>query len=75
MLEKFTVEETNLICIFNISSKERFISELTEAMPDFNDSELTEIAVNIIAKLNKMTDFEFDTLELYPEYEDNINFS
>jgi len=70
MFEQFTVEETNLMCIFDTSSRSRLISELTAAMPEFQDPELAEIAVNVLKKLNNMSDLEFAALELYPEYGD-----
>ena len=68
--EKFTVEETNLICIFNTSSRNALIAEILEAMPNFEEKELTDIAVNSLKKLDEMSDLEFAALELYPEYEE-----
>ena len=68
--EKFTVEETNLICIFNTSSRNTVIAEILEAMPRFEEEELTDIAVNALKKLDEMSDLEFAALELYPEYEE-----
>ena len=69
MPELFTVEEINLMCIFDISSRDALIAGLTTAMPDFDEPELTEITVNVLAKLYKMSDADFIALELYPEYE------
>jgi len=71
ILEQFTVEETNLICVFNTSSRHNLISELTAAIPLFEEEELVEIAENTLAKLEKMSDLEFAALELYPAYEDS----
>jgi len=70
MVELFTVEEVNLMCVFDTSGKDALIAELTAAMPDFDEPELIEIAENVIAKLGKMSDAEFSALELYPEYGD-----
>jgi len=70
MFERFTVEETNLMCIFDTSSRYTLIAELTAAVPEFDEPELSEIAENVLAKLEKMSDAEFSALELYPEYED-----
>ena len=70
MTDRFTVEETNMICIFDTSGKDALIAELTAAMPGFDESELVEIAENVIAKLGKMSDAEFSALELCPEYGD-----
>lgn len=70
MFEQFTVEEINMICIFDRSSKDALITELTEAMPEFDEPGLDEIAESVLAKLAKMSDADFAALELYPEYED-----
>jgi len=70
MFELFTVEEVNLMCIFDIRSKDSLITELSAAIPEFDDAELTEIAESVLAKVGKMTDAEFAALELYPEYND-----
>jgi hypothetical protein len=68
--EKFTVEETNLMCIFDTAGRQRLISELTAAMPGFGDGELAEIAESALAKLEKMSGDGFDALTLYPVYDD-----
>ena len=70
MYEQFTIEEINLMCIFDTSSRNRLISELTSAITGFYDQELAEITANVLKKLNKMSDLEFAALELYPEYGD-----
>ena len=70
MFERFTVEETNLMCIFDTSSRDTLIAELMAAVPEFDEPELGEIAENVLAKLEKMSDAEFSALELYPEFED-----
>ena len=70
MLGQFTLEEVNLICIFDTGSRERLIAELSAAVPEFDEPEMTEIAEGVLAKLSKMTGADFDTLELHPEYED-----
>jgi hypothetical protein len=64
----FTIEEVNLMCVFDTSSRERLISELTAAV--FDEPDMAEIAANILKKLNQMSDLEFAALELYPEYGD-----
>jgi len=72
MTDIFTVEEANLIDVFGKNSRNAVIAEITAVMPDLkeNEPELTEIAENVIAKLSKMSDEDFDALELYPEYDD-----
>ena len=70
MDELFTVEEVNLMCIFDTSSRSALIAELTAAIHGFDEPELTEIAGSVLTKLTKMSDADFTALELYPEYED-----
>ena len=70
MLELFTVEEINLMCIFDISSRASLISEIVMALPDFDEPEFIEIAENALAKLNTLSDDDFAALDFYPEYDD-----
>jgi hypothetical protein len=70
MLEQFTVEEINLMYIFDTSSRDSLITELSAAVPEFDEPELIEIAENVLNKISEMTDEDFSALELYPEYED-----
>jgi fructose-1-phosphate kinase PfkB-like protein len=70
MFEQFTVEEVNMMFIFDTRSRDALIAELSAAIPEFIEPGLDEIAENVLVKLNKMTDAEFAALELYPEYED-----
>jgi len=70
MFDLFTVEEINMMCIFDTSDKIALIAELTAALPEFVEPGLDEIARSVINKLGKMTGAEFDALELYPEYDE-----
>lgn len=70
MYESFTVEENNLMCCFNIDSRDALISDLTAALPGFEEPEMAELAENVLEKLSRMSGAEFATYELYPEYGD-----
>ena len=70
MFEQFNIEEVNLMCIFDMSSRAALIAEITAAIPEFDEPELADIAENVIGKLTEMSDADFTALELYPEYED-----
>lgn len=76
MPDLFTVEEVNLMCIFNTSSRGTLIVELIEATGNFetgdpqSDAEMLDIAVAVLDKLSKMSDEDFAALELNPAYED-----
>jgi hypothetical protein len=69
MRENFTVEEVNLLCAFDAATdRAELIAELMEAAREFDDPDLIDIGVSVLAKLFKMSDAGFDALELYPEY-------
>ena len=71
-MTQFTTEELNLITLYDPGNRTGTIYELRDMtrylMPDEND--LLKLAQGVIAKLEGMTDEEFDTLadEMVPEY-------
>ena len=65
----FTVEEINLICIFDISGRAALIDGIRAALPDFYEPEMREIAESALGKLETMTDAEFSAIDLTPEYD------
>ena len=71
-MTQFTTEELNLITLYDPGNRAGTISELRDMtrylMPDEND--LLKLTHGVIAKLEGMTDEEFDTLadETVPEY-------
>lgn len=65
-MERFTVEEINLICIYDTSGRERLINEIKESLPYVYEPELIEIMENAIYKLENMTDGEFFEVGLIP---------
>ena len=71
MIEQFTVEEINFLCIYNTKNRNELISELIETITDFEDDEMFEIAQTALNKVSKMSDADFAALEFYPEYEDD----
>jgi hypothetical protein len=68
MNERFTVEEINLMCIYGISSRFKLIQDLIDAMTDYEDDELLELAVRVTDRLSQMSDADFAELNLLPEY-------
>ena len=55
----FSVEEENLICIYHTSDHRRTMARLMAALPDM-DMEMRRLANGTIAKLERMTDADFD---------------
>jgi len=60
----FTVEEEHLMYIFDTSSRNTLITGIREALPDFEEAELCEIAENTLRKLESMGDLDFAALDL-----------
>lgn len=67
-LTSFTVEQENLICSFDVSSRSACIAEITNALPHFDEPEMREIAESTLAILQTMTDAEFSEQSLNPAY-------
>jgi hypothetical protein len=75
MVEQFTVEEINLMGVFGSDSRAELIADIMAAAIDFDEPDLIEIADNVLLKLSKMSDADFDALELYPEYNDYDDYN
>ncbi|HBC31755.1 MAG TPA: hypothetical protein DC024_11010 [Clostridiales bacterium] len=72
-MSKFTLEEKNLICIYNTGSRTGLLSELTQMQTHLeqDETELLELAQSVMDKVTAMTDDEFDsiTAELIADFE------
>ena len=55
----FSVEEENLICMYHTSDRRRTMARMLAALPDMN-TEMLRLANGTIAKLEQMTDADFD---------------
>ena len=55
----FSVEEENLICMYHTSDRRRTMVRMLAALPDM-DTEVRLLANGTIAKLEHMTDADFD---------------
>ncbi len=71
-MEKFNIEETNLMCIYNTGSRMGLIESLKDMRRylETDERELQGLTDQVLEKLNTMTDTEFEQLELYPEFEE-----
>ena len=72
MMENFTFEEMNLMCIYNTGTREGLMDALKEMRgylePD--EAELLALTDSTLEKLTRMSDEAFDALELYPDFGD-----
>ena len=65
-MNRFTVEETNLLSIYHEgSSKQELIKNMTATLP-YMDAGLRELAERTISKVNALTDAEYKELSVYP---------
>ena len=64
-MNRFTVEETNLLSIYHEGSKAQLIENMTAALP-YMDAGLRELAERTISKVNAQTDAEYKELSVYP---------
>lgn len=60
-MNRFTVEETNLISIYIVDTRRELIEEMTGALP-YMDGEMRELALRTLAKLRAMSDADFAVL-------------
>lgn len=63
----FTVEETNLMCCFDTSSRSKLISEMKNLPLNDLDNEIAELLYKTVQKLEGMTDEEFNALYIFPD--------
>ena len=70
---KFTVEETNLMCIYTADTREELMVNLTEMQGHLqkDETELKELTASVLAKLESMTEDEFEAVkgELVGDFE------
>ena len=64
----FTVEETNFMSYFDISSREALIRDMKTTPLSDMDNEMAEMLYSLAQRLEKMTDEEFDALCIAPDF-------
>lgn len=73
-MSRFTVEESNLMCIYNTGSRTDLLSELFEMQSHLtaDETELLALTKTVMDKLSVMNDEEFESLsgELIPDFEE-----
>ena len=63
-MSKFTVEERNLICIYNTGTRTDLLSELTQMKTHLgkDETKLLELTQSVMDKITVMNDGEFDSI-------------
>ncbi|WP_313126054.1 transposon-transfer assisting family protein [Proteiniclasticum ruminis] len=77
-MEKFTMEECNLMCIYDTGTKDGLLAELTamQAHLQPDEAELLELTHRVMDKLTAMTDEEYReiTAELIADFEEQEDY-
>ena len=58
-MDKFTVEEINLMCVFEGQDRRGMIADIKNVIPHIQDRDMVELAEQVIGKLEAMSDEEF----------------
>lgn len=63
-MSKFTIEEMNLICIYNTGSRTGLLSELIQMQTHLeqDETELLKLTQSVVDKLSTMSDDDFDSI-------------
>ena len=68
---RFSLEEINLMCIYDCSSRSGLIGDLENAMEYVDDPDMLRLMEQTIDKLHRTTDTQFAQLPLIPTWEDS----
>ncbi len=63
-MDKFTVEEINLMCVFGGQDRKGMIAAIKNVIPHIQDSDMVELAGQVLEKLEAMSDEEFAQVAL-----------
>ena len=63
----FNVEETNLMCCFDTSSRRKLIAEMKNLPLNELGEEMEQIIFRTVQKLEAISDSEFDALYIAPD--------
>ncbi|TGY91028.1 hypothetical protein E5329_23085 [Petralouisia muris] len=63
-MDKFTVEEINLMCVFEGQDRKSMIADIKNVIPRIQDSDMVELARQVLGKLEVMSDEEFAEVAL-----------
>ena len=72
MMNIFTQDEINLMCIYNTGTKDGLMDALT-AMREYlepEEDELRDLTDLALDKLEHISDKEYEALELYPDFDE-----
>ena len=63
-MDKFTVEEINLMCVFEAHDRMGMVADIKNVIPHIQDSDMVELAGQVLGKLEAMSNEEFAQVAL-----------
>lgn len=73
-MTEFTIEEINLMCIYDTGTRQGLMNALKAMYSDLlpEEAELRQLTENVLARLNGMTDDEYAQMQesLIPAYDE-----
>lgn len=63
-MDKFTVEEINLMCVFEGQDRMGMVADIKNVIPHIQDNDMVELAGQVFGKLEAMSDEEFAQVAL-----------
>jgi hypothetical protein len=67
----FTVEEMNLICMYDTSGRKALMAQIRESISDVDDEDMRELMRSTLTRLEGMSDADFTAIALAPDYGDD----
>ena len=74
LIGKFSVEEINLMCIYDISTCETLRNDLVTALHDVYEPDMISLFGSTLEKLDTITQEEFNDIGFYAADEDTAAF-
>lgn len=71
-MDRFSIEELNLMCIYDTGTRSGLIAGLEKIALEFapEDAELSDLVQSALKKLTAMSDQEYGELILVPDYKE-----
>jgi len=72
MMNEFTFDEVNLMCIYNTGTRTGLMEELSSMRKylEADETELRELTDSALAKLAAISDEDFAMMELVPDFDE-----
>lgn len=64
-MDRFSLEELNLMCIYDTSNRDALYSDLCTALLDVYEPEMRDIFESTIEKVKNLTDEEFTEISFF----------